>query len=67
MVERLEVKVLPCVICFVHGVTKDRYVCIYVTRLIVSNSIRLIGFEELGNDDSFTTSALELRLSQSGV
>lgn len=51
LVERLEIKVLPCVICFVRGVTKDR----------------LIGFEELGNDDSFTTAALELRLSQSGV
>jgi len=51
LVEKLRIKVLPCVICFISGVTKDR----------------LIGFEELGNDDAFTTAALELRLSQSGV
>ncbi|KAL0067542.1 hypothetical protein AAF712_005255 [Marasmius tenuissimus] len=51
LVERLGIKVLPCVICFVKGVTKDR----------------LIGFEELGNDDAFTTATLELRLAVSGV
>ncbi|KAF5390718.1 hypothetical protein D9757_002680 [Collybiopsis confluens] len=51
LVERLSIKVLPCVICFVKGVTKDR----------------LIGFEELGNNDAFTTAALELRLSVCGV
>ncbi|KAJ4001760.1 thioredoxin-like protein [Lentinula boryana] len=47
LVEKLSIKVLPCVICFVKGVTKDR----------------LIGFDELGSDDTFTTAALELRLS----
>ncbi|KAJ3515444.1 hypothetical protein NLJ89_g1751 [Agrocybe chaxingu] len=51
LVEKLGIKVLPCVICFVDGVTKDR----------------LIGFEELGNQDGFETAALELRLQQSGV
>ncbi|KAG8900772.1 hypothetical protein FRB99_005762 [Tulasnella sp. 403] len=51
LVEKLHIKILPCVICFVNGVTKDR----------------LIGFEELGNDDAFTTATLELRLAQSGV
>jgi len=51
LVEKLQIKVLPCVICFIRGVSRDR----------------LVGFEELGNDDSFTTSALELRLAQSGV
>ncbi|KAF8556977.1 thioredoxin-like protein [Imleria badia] len=50
LVERLSVQVLPCVICFVDGVSKDR----------------LIGFEELGNSDVFETAVLELRLSQSG-
>lgn len=29
--------------------------------------VRLIGFEELGNDDAFTTATLELRLAQSGT
>jgi len=51
LVEKLVIKVLPCVICFVDGTSKDR----------------LVGFEELGNDDSFATGVLELRLSQSGV
>ncbi|KAJ7929900.1 thioredoxin-like protein [Mycena leptocephala] len=51
LVERLGVKVLPCVICFVDGVSTDR----------------LIGFEELGNSDAFDTAVLELRLAVSGV
>ncbi|KAK0468158.1 thioredoxin-like protein [Desarmillaria tabescens] len=50
LVEKLAIKVLPCVICFVNGTTKDR----------------IIGFEELGNNDAFTTAMLELRLSVSG-
>jgi len=51
LVEKLSIKVLPCVICFVDGVTKDR----------------LVGFEELGNSDAFDTAVLELRLSSCGV
>lgn len=51
LVQRLGIKVLPCVMSFVGGVTKDR----------------LIGFEEIGNSDVFETAVLELRLSQSGV
>ncbi|KAL1661463.1 thioredoxin-like protein [Schizophyllum commune] len=51
LVEKLQIKVLPCVIVFAEGVTKDR----------------LVGFEELGNNDAFDTAALELRLSMSGV
>lgn len=51
LVEKLNIKVLPCVICFVRGVSKDK----------------IIGFEELGNDDGFKTATLELRLTQSGV
>ena len=50
LVEKLSIKVLPCVICFVDGVTKDR----------------LVGFEELGNSDSFDTATLELRLQMAG-
>ena len=26
LVEKLEIKVLPCVICFIKGVSKDRHV-----------------------------------------
>ncbi|KXN86420.1 Queuine tRNA-ribosyltransferase-like protein [Leucoagaricus sp. SymC.cos] len=51
LVEKLSIKVLPCVICFVDGVSRDR----------------LIGFEELGNNDSFDTAVLESRLLNAGV
>ncbi|KAH9977928.1 thioredoxin-like protein [Lactifluus volemus] len=51
LVEKLEIKVLPCVICFIKGISKDR----------------IIGFEELGNVDSFSTATLELRLQHTGV
>jgi len=51
LVQRLAVKVLPCVMCFTDGVSKDR----------------LVGFEELGNTDTFATSVLEERLLSSGV
>ena len=50
LVEKLSIKVLPCVVCFVDGVSKDR----------------LVGFEELGNNDSFNTATLELRLEMAG-
>ncbi|KAI9224596.1 thioredoxin-like protein [Blastocladiella britannica] len=51
LVDRLKVKVLPCVVFFIDGVSKDR----------------LIGFEELGNTDNFPTSMLEKRLAKAGV
>ncbi|TFK29386.1 GTPase inhibitor [Coprinopsis marcescibilis] len=51
LVEKLVIKVLPCVVCFENGVTKDR----------------VVGFEELGNSDNFETAALELRLASCGV
>ncbi|KAH8830452.1 thioredoxin-like protein [Flagelloscypha sp. PMI_526] len=50
LVERLGIKILPCVICFVDGIAKER----------------LVGFEELGNEDGFETATLELRLSMTG-
>lgn len=51
LVTRLDVKVLPCVICFVDGNAVDR----------------IVGFEDLGNTDTFATSLLEFRLKKSGV
>lgn len=51
LVEKLGLKVLPCVISFIKGVSKDR----------------IIGFEELGNVDNFGTATLELRLLHTGV
>ncbi|KAJ3342769.1 hypothetical protein HDU83_005960 [Entophlyctis luteolus] len=46
LVEKLKIQVLPCVIPFIKGVSVDR----------------LIGFEELGESDSFQTAVLERRL-----
>ncbi|KAI9204973.1 thioredoxin-like protein [Polychytrium aggregatum] len=51
LVERLKIQVLPCIISFVDGISVDR----------------LVGFEELGSTDNFTTAAIEKRLSQSKV
>ncbi|KAF9928354.1 hypothetical protein FBU30_002435 [Linnemannia zychae] len=51
LVEKLQVKVLPCVISFTDGVAVDR----------------LVGFDELGNSDNFSTSMLELRYKAAGV
>ncbi|KAF9186101.1 hypothetical protein BGZ49_004219 [Haplosporangium sp. Z 27] len=51
LVEKLQVKVLPCVIAFTDGIAVDR----------------LIGFEELGNTDNFSTTMLELRYKTAGV
>ncbi|KAG4095659.1 thioredoxin-like protein [Neocallimastix lanati (nom. inval.)] len=51
LVTRLGIRVLPCVISFVDGITVDR----------------IIGFEELGNTDDFSTEFLETRLSKSDV
>ncbi|OWZ72536.1 hypothetical protein AYX14_02002 [Cryptococcus neoformans] len=51
LVTKMAVKVLPCVMSYVDGRAVDR----------------LIGFEELGQSDNFTTKALEFRLSQTGV
>ena len=51
LVERLKVKVLPCVISFIDGKSVDR----------------LEGFEKLGNTDNFTTAMLESHLLFVGV
>ncbi|KAH9951657.1 GTPase inhibitor [Amylocystis lapponica] len=51
LVEKLGIKVLPCVVCFLDGVSKDR----------------IIGFEDLGNNDKFETATLEWRLLNSGA
>ncbi|CDO71293.1 hypothetical protein BN946_scf184908.g50 [Trametes cinnabarina] len=51
LVEKLAIKVLPCVMTFLNGVSKDR----------------IVGFEELGNTDQFDTATLEWKLLNSGV
>lgn len=51
LVERLVVRVLPCVISFIDGKSVDR----------------LEGFDLLGNTDNFTTATLEKHLVDAGV
>ncbi|KAI1795163.1 GTPase inhibitor [Ganoderma leucocontextum] len=51
LVERLGIKVLPCVMTFVGGTSKDR----------------IVGFEDLGNSDQFETAVLEWKLLNSGA
>lgn len=51
LVEKLGIQVLPCLLAFVNGVCKERFV----------------GFEEFGNADNFTTAALEWRLGRVGT
>jgi hypothetical protein len=48
-VEKLQIRMLPCIISFIDGVSVDR----------------LVGFEELGNTDNFPTSVLEKWLGKS--
>jgi hypothetical protein len=51
LVEKLAIKVLPCLVTFgAKAQVKDR----------------IVGFEDLGNSDGFTTKTLEWRLAQGG-
>lgn len=50
LVAKMDVKVLPYLVCFVNGKVEDR----------------LVGFEELGNTDQFRRDQLEDRLGKSG-
>ncbi|WFD36949.1 hypothetical protein MCUN1_003841 [Malassezia cuniculi] len=51
LVTKLGIKVLPCIMAFVSGVCKER----------------LVGFEEFGNADTFSTAALEWRLGRAAT
>ena len=72
LVERLGVKVLPCVMTFISGTSKDRcapMISLYCAlRQAHSTHLlrRFIGFEELGNSDEFETATLEWKLLNSG-
>lgn len=52
LVEKLGIKVLPCLVTFGR-------------RVQVKDTI--VGFEDLGNSDGFTTRTLEWRLAQGGA
>jgi hypothetical protein len=52
LVTKLKIKILPCVIAFVEGISVDR----------------VIGFDGLGHsEDNFTTGDLEQRLLKAGI
>ncbi|KAF1797207.1 thioredoxin-like protein [Mucor lusitanicus] len=51
LVEKLQIKVLPCVMAWVNGYAQTK----------------IVGFDELGSTDSFQTAALELKLLHAGV
>eukprot|EP00128_Syssomonas_multiformis_P012768 Colp12_sorted_trinity150504_noHs@19788 len=50
-VTKLQVRVLPTIVCFKKGIVCDR----------------VVGFEDLGNRDDFTTKEFEKRLGRSGI
>ncbi|XP_063968984.1 uncharacterized protein LOC129282055 [Lytechinus pictus] len=50
-VTKLQIQVLPAVLLFIDGVVVDR----------------IVGFEEIGNTDSFTTATLEKRIAKSEI
>ena len=41
--------------------------CGWLIKTLIISLLRLIGFEDLGNNDSFSDGALELRLAQTGT
>lgn len=51
LVEKLQIKVLPCVMAWVNGYAQTK----------------IVGFDDLGNTDSFATAAIELKLIHAGV
>ncbi|KAI9280815.1 thioredoxin-like protein [Sporodiniella umbellata] len=51
LVEKLQVKILPCIIAWKEGYAQTK----------------IVGFDDLGNTDSFATGALELKLKHAGV
>jgi thioredoxin-like negative regulator of GroEL len=50
-IQKLQVQVLPTIICFIDGIAVDR----------------VVGFEDMGNRDDFPTLALTRRLIRTGV
>ncbi|KAG2207598.1 hypothetical protein INT46_005571, partial [Mucor plumbeus] len=51
LVEKLQIKILPCVMAWVNGYAQTK----------------IVGFDELGSSDSFQTAELELKLLHAGV
>jgi hypothetical protein len=67
LVISLKVQVLPCIIAFIDGIGVDRYISSLVTSLNSLTTYRIVGFDDLGNTDNFTTAHLEYRLIETGL
>lgn len=70
LVEKLQIKILPCVIAWKDGYAQTKYFKSHKTCVqtkITFVLFRIVGFDELGNTDSFQTAALELKLIHAGV
>lgn len=50
-IQKLQIQVLPCIVCFIDGVAVDR----------------IVGFEDFNNKDDFPTMALTRRLVRTGA
>lgn len=74
LVNKLSVKVLPCVIGFAQGVSKMKYVLrvSHDQRSVVPDDqlcavlSRLVGFDELEGGDDFNTKTLEIGMVHCG-
>ena len=62
LVVSLKVQVLPCILAFINGIGVDRYI-----PLIFADLSRIVGFDDLGNTDDFSTARLEYRLIETGI
>ncbi|KAH8552698.1 thioredoxin-like protein [Umbelopsis sp. PMI_123] len=51
LVEKMHIQVLPCVMTFIDGIAQSK----------------LVGFDELGGTDGFSTALLEFKLANAGV
>ncbi|KAJ2956638.1 hypothetical protein NQZ79_g7550 [Umbelopsis isabellina] len=51
LVEKMHIQVLPCVMTFIDGIAQTK----------------LVGFDDLGGTDSFSTALLEFKLANAGV
>ena len=67
LVTKLGIKVLPAVFMFIDGVSKDRLDLSSSQSIVCLTPCRIVGFEELGNQDDFSTSVLESRLLRTGT
>ncbi|KAJ8299011.1 hypothetical protein KUTeg_023071 [Tegillarca granosa] len=76
LVEKLKIRILPAIFCFKGGIVVDkdevnvemrkhRVSMAFIILIFLFIFYRVVGFEEIGNTDSFQTVVLEKRLGKS--